>query len=81
MFLKHPGVEPVFLEKAASFDRLKNIAYPIALLIAFGSPYHRRPNGIALLIRSKPRCPSLLAEFQAIGNDVERFNAFLSRVA
>jgi hypothetical protein len=41
----------------ASFDRLKNVAYPIALLIAFGSPYHRRPNGSALLIRSKPRCP------------------------
>jgi hypothetical protein len=25
--------------------------------------------------------PALLAEFQGIGDDVERFNAFLSRVA
>jgi len=24
------------------------VAYPIALLIAFGSPYHRRPNGTAI---------------------------------
>jgi hypothetical protein len=36
-------------------DRLRNLAYPIALLIAFGSPYHRRPNGSAAEIRSTPR--------------------------
>ena len=28
MFLKHPGVEPVFLEKAARCERLKNFASP-----------------------------------------------------
>ena len=30
-------------------------AYPIALLIAFGSPYHSPPNGSASEIRSTPR--------------------------
>src|SRR6266566_7461498 len=39
----------------ASCDRLRCLAYPIALLIAFGSPYHSRPNGRASEIRSAPR--------------------------
>ena len=34
MFLKHPGVEPVFLEKAARCDRLKNFAQSTALIRA-----------------------------------------------
>jgi hypothetical protein len=32
----------------------RNFAYAIALLIAFGSPYHRRPKGSASEIRSTP---------------------------
>ena len=36
-------------------DRLKNFAYPIALLTAVGSAYHRRPNGSTSEIRSTPR--------------------------
>src|SRR5215831_18064206 len=39
----------------ASCERLRCIAYPIALLIAFGSAYHCRPNGSASLIRSSAR--------------------------
>ncbi len=33
----------------ASCERLRCIAYPIALLVAFGSPYHMRPKGSELL--------------------------------
>jgi hypothetical protein len=47
MSLKRPGVEPIFSEKAASCERLRNFAYPIAFAIAFGSAYHRRPKGSA----------------------------------
>jgi hypothetical protein len=36
-------------------DRLSCIAYPIALLTAFGPSYHRRPKGSASEIRSTPR--------------------------
>src|SRR5438034_11290821 len=36
-------------------ERLKNFAQLIALLIAFGSAYHKRPNGNASLLRSTPR--------------------------
>src|SRR5262249_37345459 len=39
----------------ASSYRLRCIAYPIALVTAFGSPHHRRPNGSASEIRSTPR--------------------------
>jgi len=49
---------------AASCDRLRNSAYPIALLIAFGSSYHSRPNGSASEIRCTPRW-SLLAAIYA----------------
>jgi hypothetical protein len=35
--------------------RLKNFAYPIALLIAFASRYHSRPNGSASEISSTRR--------------------------
>jgi hypothetical protein len=35
--------------------RRANFAYAIALMIAFGAPYHNRPNGSVSEIRSKPR--------------------------
>jgi hypothetical protein len=35
--------------------RRANFAYAIALLIAFGAPYHNRPNGSASEIRLTPR--------------------------
>jgi hypothetical protein len=62
-------------------ERLKNLAKPIAFVIAFGSPYHRRPNGSASLIRSKPRRSLGGAEFQAIGDDPEKFKAFVNAKA
>ena len=39
--------------------------------------YHGRPNGSASLIRSKPRRSFRGAEFQAIGEDPEKFRAFV----
>jgi hypothetical protein len=38
----------------ARCDRLRNFAYSIALLTAFGSAYHSTPNGRASEIRSTP---------------------------
>jgi len=41
--------------KHSDVRRLKCSAYPIVLLIAFGSPYHSRPNGSTSEIRSTLR--------------------------
>jgi hypothetical protein len=50
-------------EPSSQCERLKSFAQATALLGAFGSPYHSRPNGSASEIRSKPRFIFCMAVF------------------